>query len=70
MKSEAQSLGQLPPNSKDRNKDHFLDLTNLEPESCRDQILRGSLQQGSILHETVWIPGTGILKKVSVMGFF
>lgn len=66
MRSEAQFWDQLPPNAKERNKDHFPNLTNLQSESRKepDSERRPSArQEHSIVCETVWGPGMGILRK-------
>lgn len=72
MRSEAQSLGQLPPNSKERRKDHGPNLADLQSESRGDpdsERRPSTRQEHSIFWETVWESGYRDPEKISLIRF-
>lgn len=61
MRAEAQSSSQLPPNSKETDKDHFPNLIDLQSaswsmEGPRFRKKTVNRQEHSILWKTVWEP--------------
>lgn len=53
MRAEAQSSSQLPPNSKEKNKENFPKLTDLQSTSQRDPDLGGCQQTGAVMENSL-----------------